>query len=130
LSARNVPEIREAIELFEKWERGFNDPAAAAHFTEALELLAGYLEGEPDSAHRSFIQNLRLTNTRRLLQLLVQVDKRDFGLWLEYAMAVATLVDKEAASVMAAQPALKKDYDAFLGVWKDALFTAVQGAKR
>jgi hypothetical protein len=111
---RNVPEIREAIELFESWEREFNDPAAAAHFTEAVELLADYLEGEPDSPHRGFIQNLRI------------VDKRDFGLWLEYAIAVASAVDQEAASIMAAQPELKKDYDAFLGVWKDALFTAVK----
>jgi hypothetical protein len=123
---RSVPEIGEAIELFEKWERAFDDPAAAAHFTEAVGLLDDYLEGEPDSPHRGFVQNLRLSNTRRLLQHLAKVDKRDFGRWLAYAIAVASLVDKEAESAMAAQPALRKDYDAFLGVWKDALFTAVK----
>jgi hypothetical protein len=123
---REIAEIREAIALFEKWERSINDHAAAKAFTEAVQLLDDYLDCEPDTPHRAFIQNLRLSNTRRLLQLLARVDKKDFAVWLEYALAVAAEVDKEAEAVMIAQPALKKDFDAFMGVWRDVLVQALQ----
>jgi hypothetical protein len=125
-SPRAVPEIREALALFEAWERSINDVHAAARFTEAVQILDDYLECEPDSPHKGFIQNLRLSNTRRLLQQLTRVDKRDFALWLEYALAVLAAVDNEAQSVIAADPELKKDLDSFKHVWGDALAQALK----
>jgi hypothetical protein len=123
---RGVPEIREAIALFESWEHWAGDLNAAKRFTEAVQLLEDYLECEPESPHKTFIQNLRLSNTRRLLQQLARVERKDFALWLEYALAVMSVVDKEAESVMAIHPELKKDLDDFLGVWKDVLLQALQ----
>lgn len=123
---RNVPEIREAIALFESWEKSINDSAAARRFTEALELLDDYLEAEPETPHREFIRNLKTSNTRSLLQHLARVDRKDFSIWLEYALLVSSLVDKEAAPLMAKQPELKKDLDAFLGVWGDTLKEALR----
>ena len=120
---RNVPEIREAIALFESWEKSINDYDSARRFTEAVQLLDDYLEAEPETPYRELIRNLKISNTRRLLQHLARVDRKDFALWVEYALLVLSLVEKEAASVMAAQPELKKDFDAFLGVWRDALRT-------
>jgi hypothetical protein len=125
-SPRAVPEIREALALFEAWERSINDAHAAARFTEAVQILDDYLECEPDSPHKAFIHNLRLSNTRRLLQQLTRVDKRDFALWLEYALAVLAAVDNEAQSVIAADPELKKDLDSFKHVWGDALAQALK----
>jgi hypothetical protein len=119
-------EIREAIALFEAWERAINDVRAAERFTEALQLLDDYLECEPDSPHKPFIQNLRVSNTRRLLQQLARVEKKDFGLWLEYALVVAGIIDDEVASVMAAQPELRKDVDSFLRVWGDVVAEALK----
>ena len=123
---RAVPEIREAIALFEAWERSINDLHAAKGFTEAVQMLDDYLECEPDSPHKAFIQNLRVSNTRRLLQQLTRVDKRDFSLWLEYALAVLAAVENEAQSVLAANPDLKKDLDSFKQVWGDALAQALK----
>ena len=120
---RDVPEIKEAIALFESWEKSINDYHSARRFTEAVQLLDDYLEAEPETPYRNFIRNLKISNTRRLLQHLARVDKKDFAVWVEYALLVLSLVDKEAASVMATQPELKKDFDAFLGVWRDALRT-------
>jgi hypothetical protein len=125
-----VPEIREAIALFESWERSINDLHAAKGFTEAVQILEDYVECEPDTAHRAFIQNLRISNTRRLLQQLARVDKKDFSLWLEYALAALAAVEKEAESVMAVNPELRKDLDAFRHVWGDALAHALLGGKR
>jgi hypothetical protein len=125
-SPRAVPEIREALALFEAWERSINDAHAAARFTEAVQILDDYLECEPDSPHKAFIHNLRLSNTRRLLQQLTRVDKRDFSLWLEYALAVLAAVENEAQSVIKANPELKKDLDSFKHVWGDALAQALK----
>jgi hypothetical protein len=123
---RSVPEIREAIALFETWEGSINDLHAAKGFTEAVQILDDYLECEPDSPHRQFIQNLRLSNTRQLLQQLARVDRKDFSLWLEYALSVLAVVEKEADSVAAAHPELKKDLDSFLHLWGDALAQALK----
>jgi hypothetical protein len=125
-SPRAVPEIRAAVALFEAWERSINDLHAAKGFTEAVQILDDYLECEPDSPHKAFIQNLRLSNTRRLLQQLTRVDRKDLSLWLEYALAVLAVVDNEAQSVMAANPELKQDLDSFKHVWGDALAEALK----
>ena len=117
-----MPEISEAIALFESWEKSVNDYAAARHFTEAMQLLDDYLEAEPQTPHRQFVHNLRTSNTRSLVQQLARVDKKDFGLWLEYALFVVSLAEN--------QPALKKDLDAFLGIWGDAVALALQRAQR
>ncbi|HJT62062.1 MAG TPA: hypothetical protein VJ797_10320 [Burkholderiales bacterium] len=127
---REVPEIREAIALFESWEKSINDYAAARRFTEAAQLLDDYLEAEPRTPYREFIHNLKTSNTRSLLRHLSRVDRKDFSLWLEYAMLVSSLVDEEAESLMAKQPELKKDYDAFLGVWGDTLREALKRVQR
>ena len=117
MSPSSVPEIREAVALFEAWEASIGDAGAAQRFTEAVERLDDYLQCEPDTPHRQFIQNLRISNTRRLLQQLARVDRKDFSLWLEYAIAVVSLVGNEADAVMAAHPQLKADFEAFKKIW-------------
>ena len=125
----HIPEIREAVALLESWEKAVGDSREARRFTEAMELLNAYLESEPDTPYRRFITNLKVAHTRRLLQQLASVDRRDFGLWLEYALAVVALVDKEAGALQKAQPELARDVDAFLGVWREALTSAAVAVK-
>jgi len=125
-SARSVPEIREAIELFESWERSINDLNAARGFTQAVQILEDYLEYEPDTPHRAFVQNLKLSNTRRLLQQLARVDRKDFALWLEYALAALSAVEKETRSAMAMNPELKRDLESFRRVWGDVVADALK----
>jgi hypothetical protein len=111
---RGVPEIREASALFEAWERNVRDPSAPQRFAEALQMLDDYLECEPDSPHRPFIKNLRLSNARRLVRLLGQVDKNDLAAWVEYADVLLRLLDGEAQSAIAGDASLKGALDAFL----------------
>jgi hypothetical protein len=124
-SGRSVPEIREAIVLFEAWEASINDVNAAKGFSEAVQILDDFLESEPETPHRPFIQNLKISNTRRLLQQLAKVDKRDFSLWLEYAVSAVAVVSSEAQSLMNANPELKADFDSFLTVWGSAVTDAL-----
>jgi hypothetical protein len=125
MTPRDVPEIREAIALFESWERAVNDVRASKKFTEAMELLNDYLECEPESPHRQFVENLKIANTRSLLRKLAKVDKKDFELWLEYVLALAVTVESEAKALMRIDEGLKRDYDSFMGVWRDVLSDAL-----
>jgi len=129
-SPRSVPEILEAITFFEKWEAAISDPAAAARFAEAVQLLDDYLESEPDSPHRTFVQNLKVSNTRRLLQLLKQVDKNDVSSWMEYVNVVFLVLKDEADSLLASNSELKEDFDAFVSVWGSEYIEALQEAVR
>lgn len=101
MSASAVPEIREALALFEAWEASINDAAAARRFTEAVELLDDY-----------------------------RVERKDFSLWLEYAIAVVSAVGREADALMAANPQLKADFDAFAKNWGGAVEEALQRIQR
>jgi hypothetical protein len=129
-SPRSVPEIREAIRLLEVWEASINDVSAARGFTEAVQMLNDYLECQPDTPHRTFIQNLKISNTRRLLRQLAKIDKKDFSLWLEYAVSVVAVVSNEAESLMNADPELKADFAAFQKVWGSAINDALQRIQR
>ena len=130
MSGNAVPEICEAVALFEAWERSIGDAEGARRFTEAVQLLDEYLELEPGTPHRHYIENLRVSNTRRLLQQLAKVERQDLSLWLEYAIAVVSVVGDEAQSLMAANPQLKADFDAFAKVWGGAVQEALQRFQR
>jgi hypothetical protein len=125
-SPRSVPEIQEAIRLFEAWEASINDLAAARGFTEAVQILDDFLECEPDTPHRTFVSNLKISNTRRLLLQLTKVDRNDFSLWLEYALSAISVVRNEADSLMNADPGLKADLASFEKVWGSAVTDALQ----
>ena len=52
---RSVPEIQEAVTLFETWEASVASPAAASRFAEAVQILDDYLESEPNSPHKACV---------------------------------------------------------------------------
>lgn len=114
MNPRSVPEIREASALFEAWEEDLRDPSAAQRFAHAVQMLDDYLECEPDSPHRPFIENLKLSNARRLLRLLNKVERSDLATWVEYADVLVRLLDKEMQAAIAADASLKGEFDAFL----------------
>jgi hypothetical protein len=122
---RSVPEIREAIDLFESYERSSHNFEAAKKFSEAVRLLNDYVEGEPDTPYKSFIQNLRLAHTRSLLRHLARVNKKDFSAWAEHVFAVLVTANTEAEALMSDHPDLKKEFDEFFEVWKEELARAL-----
>jgi hypothetical protein len=127
-SPRAVPEIREAIVLFEKWESAITDPAAAGWFVEAVQLLDDYLEAEPRTPHAKFVHNLKLSNARRLLQLLKQVGRKDESSWMEYVNALFLMLKDQAGALIAANPDLRADYEAFVSAWGKQYLAALEQA--
>ena len=105
---RSVPEIGAALRLFEQWEKALGDPGAADLFAQALEQLDDCEEAE----HATFIRNVRLANTRRLLNQLSRVRVSDLANWAGYSAILQS--SAEAQAVIAQQPELRNVLDAFV----------------
>ncbi|HET7672427.1 MAG TPA: hypothetical protein VFK84_18610 [Burkholderiales bacterium] len=105
---RSVPEIGAALELFDRWERAPGDPGAADLFARALE----HLDDCEEPEHHAFIRNVRLANTRRLLNQLSRVRVSDLANWAGYGAILQS--SAEAQTVIAEHPDLRKVLDAFL----------------
>jgi hypothetical protein len=122
---RSVPEIRDAIRLFEQYEKSQLDYAASRHFVEAVELLNDYLEAETDSPHKDFIRRLKMSHTRSVLRSLAKVNRADGFAWAGH-VAILINVNAEAEALTSAFPDLKEDYDEFFRVWGPELLEALQ----
>ena len=109
---RSVPEIGAAVELLEEWEKALADPGAADLFAQALEQLDDYVEAEPDTPHRTFIDNLRRSNLRRLLSQISRVRASDLGNWAGYSVVLTSR--REVGALVGEQPELKAGLDAFV----------------
>jgi hypothetical protein len=120
IDPKTIPEIREAIRLFEEFERSSYSYTEANKFNEAVDLLNDYLDSEPDSIYKDYIQRLRLSYTRSLLRNLARVDKADFISWGQYVFTIFK-VKGEADALMLKFPELKADFDEFLNIWKKEL---------
>jgi hypothetical protein len=105
---RSVPEIGAALRLFEAWEKAVDDPGAAELLQQAFEQLDDYAEDE----HEAFVRNVRLANTRRLLNQLSRVRVSDLANWAGYSAILQS--SAEAQAVIAQQPELGKVLDAFV----------------
>lgn len=105
---RSVPEIGAALELFARWEKAPDDPGAADLFSKALEQLDDCGEQE----HQAFSRNVRLANTRRLLNQLSRVRVSDLANWAGYSAILRS--SPEVERVAAEQPELKNVLDAFV----------------
>lgn len=125
IDPRSVPEIKEAVELLEKYERGGATYADAKMFKDAIEGLGDYLDENPDSPHREFIQNVRTTYTRRMMQRLSKVNKADLNASLEHIILVVHTVRAEADKLKALFPEMKLAWKALIGEWAEPIARAL-----
>ena len=121
MDPREIPEIREAVALLEGYEAAPLSYGSTDEFVLAIETLEDYLSQNPDSPHRQFIQNLRFSYTRRMLQRLSSIDKTDLFVSLEHILLVAHTVKAEAEKLMGEYPDLEKDFNALVKTWGEPL---------
>ena len=114
---RAVPEIRDGVALLERYESSPLSYESAQDFATAVETLEDYLDENPDSPFRQFIQNIRVSYTRRLLQRLSSVkEKSDGYMSLQHATLVLHTVRTEAEKLRGEYPELGKDLDALVKI--------------
>jgi len=84
---RDLPEeIRDDIELLEKFDNLQKHEFRAGDYENAIEDLNAYLTENPESPHIIFINNIKLTYTRKLLEQLPKLHDLTFSDWLPYMM--------------------------------------------
>jgi tetratricopeptide (TPR) repeat protein len=102
------------------------DANVPAHFTEALELLAGVLDREPDNLHAHYCSGIileqigRLTEANRHFQRVVERDPRDAASWCKLAATISdgenpALADPRIQAKKQIEPLQKAlEYDPYL----------------
>lgn len=119
---KDLPEeISEAIELLEKLEKLPDHKLRAGDFEQAIEVLNDYLSQNPDSPHTNFIEKIKLTYTRHLLEQLPKLSSLSFSEWLPYLSPFLFKAKKEIDTVIKRFPKLGENYRKFLRMWKDEL---------
>jgi len=64
MDPRQAPEIREALELLESFERKPTDLEAANDFLYGIQVLDDYLDFDPPQSHRASIKIKKLQGTK------------------------------------------------------------------
>jgi FMN phosphatase YigB (HAD superfamily) len=114
MDARSVPEIRDALEALERYDRSNAEYDDAHAFREALESLADYLEDEPGTSHRAFIANVRETYLRRLLEKLDRLKNADDFTVIQHVVILTDTAAADVQRLLDAHPALRPAVDALL----------------
>jgi FMN phosphatase YigB (HAD superfamily) len=114
MDARSVPEIRDALEALERYDRSNAEYDDAHAFREALEALADYLEDEPHTPHRAFIANVRETYLRRMLEKLERLKNADDFTVIQHIVILTDTAAGEVQHLLDAHPALRPAVDGLL----------------
>lgn len=91
-----------------------------AYFEEAFDILDGYILDYPESPQKTFIDNLRFTYTRKLLEGLSSIRERDIdvNIFLRYIVIFENKAIKELQSISEKYPNLKKEYESYLDFFR------------
>jgi len=124
----NIPEeIREARILFEKAEKSVLPQHKHRLFNEAVEILNSYKDENPEmlQAEKNLVRNLRLTNTRRLLLQLGDIEDIDLETWVDFTILFITKLDDEISSVTKQDPIVKTKYNQFIKIWREEILQSL-----
>ena len=63
-------EVKEAVNLLKEFEKSESHTKRTRNFNDGIDLLNDYVEENPDSPHLVFIENIKTSYTRKLLEQL------------------------------------------------------------
>lgn len=109
LEGRNLLETAEAEKDHVERTRKFED---------AIDILNDYLSDYPETPHKTMIENLKLTYTRKFLENLSGLLMADIEIWFHYTELFLWKVPNEVKSSIDNNDKLKKTYKNFIDVWR------------
>lgn len=125
-----LPEdLKKAVGLLENSEKESNRSLRMRAFKDAVDILNDHLNIGPDSPHKSFVENIKLTYTRKFLEELTKLFNADIEVWFDYTQLFLLKVPKEVEVNIEKHPQLKKDYEKFIGIWRDEAIKLFQGLR-
>ncbi len=118
---KELPEdVRKARSFLKEIERSGSHLKKIRYFENGINILDDYLEDSPQSPHKEFIMNIKLTYTRSLIKQLNEI-RPDMDEWVDYCSLLFSKVKKEVDRVQETDPDLKAKYEDFINLWANEL---------
>ena len=112
MNQREIPEIKEAIDLLKSAEKDFPSVASVHHFRNAIEILNDYLEDETIANETvEFIGNLELSYAKMIISRINQVQTKDFPIFIDYLMLFSTTLRNKFKTLCSQYPDLEIQMD-------------------
>jgi len=88
------------------------------YFEEALNILDSYISDYPETPHKTFIETIKLTYTKKLLEGLSSIREPDIDIFFRYFEIFGRKVAKEFKANCEKFPNLKEEYNSYLDFFK------------
>ena len=113
-------DIIEAKDLLDKALRHSDHGKRTIYFEQAIDTFDGYLLDYPETPYKSYIQNLRVAYTKKLLEGLPSFDESDIvvDLITRYIVIFDKKVKKECQKIFEMHPNLHENYESFLDFFR------------
>ena len=113
--------------LLEQAERETDPARKFASLEEALDVLDDYIANAATSdPDRTYANNLRRSNVRRLLKQLVEMRGIQFDIWSSYIRLFLLRLEPEVKAILENDASVKSGYSDFVSLWKDELLDLLQ----
>ena len=112
-------EIKEARDLLAGFEKENDHSLKTGAFGGAIDILDDYLAVEPETEHKDFIENIKRTYTRKLLEGLHSHLGADMETWFQYIHLLLVKAPNEVEFNIREYPQLDKDCQGFMEIWLD-----------
>lgn len=110
------PDVLEAESLLKSALEHSDHGKRTAYFEEALDILYDYISDYPETPQKTFIENIRLTYTRKLLEGLASIREHDINIdtFVRYVVIFTKKAEKEFLTICEKYPNLEKEYKSYL----------------
>ena len=110
------PDVLEAESLLKSALEYSDHGKRTTYFEEALDILDSYISDYPETPQKTFIKNIRLTYTRKLLEGLASIRERDINIdtFLRYYEIFTNKANKDFLTICEKYPNLEKEYKSYL----------------
>lgn len=117
---RELPEdVSEAIDLLSSFEKSNDHSQKTRDFADAIDILNDFLRHNPESPHASYVRNLKVTYTRRLLEQLPKLATLNIDDWFSYSVPLLLNASGDVDAAINGNPDLEQNLKAFLAIWSD-----------
>ena len=106
-------ELRQATELFTQFQTAANHDLKISNFEQAVKILDKCGIGDVDAKTQEYIANLRLSNTRVLLNFLGTLTQPDPEIWVRYMFLLIFRMEGELGVLVSEYPELMETFKKF-----------------